>query len=163
MRKIIERLLWKLQVSWRDNVDRIVNTEGRYISIDDIFLLVEQKARALSNPVFGKLPFLEKENKNNRDRGQSAKSEKCSDRQISFVTITDKKPPKTSSRVSSNSANPFKKKCPFCNADHTFAECSSFAQVPAADQRDFVMKQRLCFFLLEWRPPVQSLLQEETM
>ena len=60
MRKIIERLPPKLQASWRDNADRILNTEGGDICIDDISLFVEQKARALSNPVFGKLPFLEK-------------------------------------------------------------------------------------------------------
>ena len=41
MRKIIERLLPKLQVSWRDNADRILNTKGRDICIDDIFLFVE--------------------------------------------------------------------------------------------------------------------------
>jgi len=148
MRKIIERLPPKLQASWRDNADKILNTEGRDICIDDISLFVEQKARALSNPVFGKLPFLEKEKKNNRDRGLRSKSEKRGHKQIALVTITDKKPPSTSSRDSSNSANPSQKKCPFCNADHTLAECSSFAKVPDADQRDFVMKQRLCFSCL---------------
>jgi len=147
MQKIIERLPPKLQASWRDNADKILNTEGRDICIDDISLFVEQKARALSNPVFGKLPFLEKEKKNNRDRGLRSKSEKCGDKQIALVTITDKKPPSTSSRDSSNSANPSQKKCPFCNADHTLAECSSFAKVPDADQRDFVMKW-LCFSCL---------------
>ena len=147
MRKIIERLPPKLQASWRDNADRILNTEGRDICIDDISLFVEQKARALSNPVFGKLPFLEKEKKNSRDRGHRSKSEKRGDKPIALVTVTDKKPPVTSSRDSSISANP-SKKCPFCNADHTLAECSSFAKVPDADQRDFVMKQRLCFSCL---------------
>ena len=134
--------------SWRDNADRILNTEGRDICIDDISLFVEQKARALSNPVFGKLPFLEKERKNSRNRGQKSKTEKRNDKQISLVTITDKKPSSTSGRDSSNSAYSSQRKCPFCNADHSLAECSSFAKVLAADQRDFVMKQRLCFSCL---------------
>jgi len=146
--RIIERLPPKLQASWRDNADRILNTEERDICIDDISLFVQEKARALSNPVFGKLPFLEKEKTNNRDRGLRCKSEKRGDKQIALVTITDKKPPSTSSRDSSNSANPSQKKYPFCNADHTLAECSGFAQVPDADQHDFVMKQRLCFSCL---------------
>ena len=148
MRKIIERLPPKLQASWRDNADRILDTEGRDICIDDISLFVEQKARALSNPVFGRLPFLDKEKKNNRDRGQRSRSEKRGDKQIALVTITDKKPPSTSSHDSSNSAKPSQKKCLFCNADHTLAECSSLAKVPDAEQRDFVMKQRLCFSCL---------------
>ena len=41
MRKIIERLPPKLQVSWRYNAVRILNTEGRDICIDDISLFVE--------------------------------------------------------------------------------------------------------------------------
>ena len=86
----------------------------------------------MSNPVFGKLPFLKKEKKNNRDRGQRSKSEKCGDKQISLVTIADKKPPITSSLDLSSSANPSQKKYPFCNAD----------------QLDFLMKQRLCFSCL---------------
>ena len=142
------------KVTWTDDikssqiVNKILNTEGRDICIDDISLFVEQKVRALSNPVYTKLPFLEKEKKNNRDRGLRSKSEKRGDKQIALVTITDKKPPSTSSRDSSNSPNPSQKKCPFCNADHTLAECSSFAKVPDVDQRDFVMKQRLCFSCL---------------
>ena len=139
MRKIIERLPPKLQASWRDNADRILDTEGRDICIDDISLFVEQKAHALSNPVFGRLPFLDKEKKNNRDRGHRSRSEKRGNKQIALVTITDKKPPSTPSHDSSNSAKPSQKKCPFCNADHTFAK------VPDVEQRDFVMKQRLCF------------------
>jgi len=102
----------------------------------------------LSSSVFGKLPYLEREKKNNRDRGLRSKSERRGTRQVAFVTITDKKPPSISSRVSSHSANPPQKKCLFCNADHTLAEWSSFFKVPDADQRDFVMKQRLCFSCL---------------
>ena len=58
MRKIIKRLPPKLQASWRDNADRILNTEGRDICIDDISLFVEQKARALSS--LWKIAFLGK-------------------------------------------------------------------------------------------------------
>ena len=92
--------------------------------------------------------LLEKDKKNNRDRGHRSKSEKHGDKQIALVTVTNKKPPSTSSRDSSNSANPSKKTCPFCNADHTLTECSSFAKVPDANHRDFVMKHRLCFSCL---------------
>ena len=144
MRQIIKRLPPKLDTSCHDNTDRIPNTEGRDVCIDDISLFIEQKAHALSYPVFGKLPFLEKGKKDNRDRGPRSKSEKCGDMQIALFTITDKTPPSTSSHDSSNAANPSQKKCPFCNADHTLAECSSFAKVPNADLRNFVMKQRLC-------------------
>ena len=87
MRKIVERLPPNLQASGRDNADRILDTEGRDICIGDISLFVEQKARALSNPVFGRLPFLEKERTNNRDSRQRSKSERRGDKQIALVTI----------------------------------------------------------------------------
>ena len=57
MRKIIERLPSKLQSSWRDNADRILNADKREVCIEDIASFVEEKSRALSNPIFGKLPF----------------------------------------------------------------------------------------------------------
>ena len=41
MQKIIERLPLKLQTSWRENADRILNTEERDMCIDDISLFVE--------------------------------------------------------------------------------------------------------------------------
>ncbi|KAL9976387.1 hypothetical protein ACROYT_G013685 [Oculina patagonica] len=97
MRKIVERLPPKLQASWRNEAHRILNTEAREVCIDDISLFVEQKARALSNPVFGKLPCLEKEKKNSKDKRPKSKSEKPGSNQLSLVTISGKQPPPSSS------------------------------------------------------------------
>ena len=69
MRKIIERLPPKLQISWRDTADRILHKEEREVCIEDVSLFVEQKSRALNNPIFGKLPCLEKEAGTARKRG----------------------------------------------------------------------------------------------
>nr|XP_058944749.1 uncharacterized protein LOC131772813 [Pocillopora verrucosa] len=148
MRKIIERLPPKLQASWRDNADRILNSEARDVCIDDISLFVEQKARTLSNPVFGKLPCLEKEKKNSKDRGSRSKSERPGGKQLSLVTISETKSALNSSADVSSAVHSSKKNCLFCNADHNLTECSSFAKVPPTDRQEFVMKQRLCFSCL---------------
>ena len=148
MRKIIERLPPKLQASWRDNADRILNSEARDICIDDISLFVEQKARTLSNPVFGKLPCLEKEKKNSKDRGSRSKSERPGGKQLSLVTISETKSALNSSADVLSAVHSSKKNCLFCNADHNLTECSSFAKVPPTDRQEFVMKQRLCFSCL---------------
>ena len=148
MRKIIERLPPKLQASWRDNADRILNSEARDICIDDISLFVEQKARTLSNPVFGKLPCLEKEKKNCKDRGSRSKSERPAGKQLSLVTISETKSALNSSADVLSAVHSSKKNCLFCNADHNLTECSSFAKVPPTDRQEFVMKQRLCFSCL---------------
>ena len=148
MRKIIERLPPKLQASWRDNADRILNSEARDVCIDDISLFVEQKARTLSNPVFGKLPCLEKEKKNCKDRGSRSKSERPAGKQLSLVTISETKSALNSSADVLSAVHSSKKNCLFCNADHNLTECSSFAKVPPTDRQEFVMKQRLCFSCL---------------
>ena len=145
MRKIIEKLPPKLQASWRNNADDIINTEARDVSIDDISLFVEQKARVLSNPVFGKLPCLEKEKKKNgKEKGSTSKSEKPSEK-LSLVTFSEKKPPPSSS---SEASSPAKKNCLFCNDAHDLTDCSNFAKVSDAERHDFVMKSRLCFSCL---------------
>ena len=75
MRKIIERLPSKLQSSWRDNTDRILNADKREVCIEDIASFVEEKSRALSNTIFGKLPFLAKDKKKSQMRGTKSKPE----------------------------------------------------------------------------------------
>ena len=61
MRKLIERLPYKLQERWRDTANRIMNDEKREITIEDISKFVEQRARSLNNLVFGKLSFPSKD------------------------------------------------------------------------------------------------------
>ena len=79
MRKIIERLSPKLQSSWRDNADRILNADKREVCIEDIasfVTLCHVKSRALSNPIFGKLPFLAKDKTKSQTRGTKSKDRK---------------------------------------------------------------------------------------
>ena len=75
MRKIIERLPNKLQSSWRDNADRILNANKREVCIEDIASFVDEMSRALSNPIFGKLPSLAKDKKKSQTRGAKSKPE----------------------------------------------------------------------------------------
>ena len=161
MRKIIDRLPPRLQISWRNNADRIINMEGREVCIEDISLFVEQKSRALNDPVFGMLPCLTREKKNSKDKGTKSKGDGPGAKQLSFVTLSDKNPPNPSDK---NPPNPVKdvsgpsgsvtnpadssKNCPFCRETHNLSDCPSFAKVPDLKRFDFVMKQRLCFSCL---------------
>ena len=47
----------------------------REVCIEDIASFVEEKSRALSNPIFGKLPFLAKDKKKSQMRGTKSKPE----------------------------------------------------------------------------------------
>ena len=75
VRKIIERLPPKLQSSWRDNADRILNADKREVCIEDIASFVEEKSRTLSNPIFGKLPLLAKDKKKSQMWGAKSNPE----------------------------------------------------------------------------------------
>ena len=170
MRKIIQRLPPRLQISWRNNADRIINMEGREVCIEDISLFVGQKSRALNDPVFGKLPCLTKEKKNSKDKGTKSKADCPGTKQLSFVTLSDKNPTNLSDKnppnpseknppnpvkdVSgpsgsvTNPADSSKKNSPFCRETHNLSDCPSFAKVPDQERFEFVMKQRLCFSCL---------------
>ena len=56
MRRIIEKLPFKLQERWRDVADDIMNVKTREVTIEDISSFVDKRVRAMSNPIFGKLP-----------------------------------------------------------------------------------------------------------
>ena len=90
MRKIIDRLPPSLQVKWRENADRILNVEEREIRIEDISDFVEQKSRSLSNPVVGKLPFLEKENTGPKERRSKTRNDEPGAKKLSLTTISEK-------------------------------------------------------------------------
>ena len=55
LKKIIDRLPYRLKLQWRDVVDRIMEKEHREITVQDITYFVSTKARAATHPVFGKI------------------------------------------------------------------------------------------------------------
>ena len=151
MRKIIERLPSKLQSSWRDNADRILNADKREVCIEDIASFVEEKSRALSNPIFGKLPFLAKDKKKSQTRGTKSKPEGSGPgpRELSnFSTSSQKSPMDQNKSQEKKSEDLSKRSCLFCRQIHNLVDCPAFAKIPVRERYDFVMKQRLCFSCL---------------
>ena len=133
MRKITDRLPPSLQIKWRENADRILNVEGREIRIEDISDFVEQKSRSLSNPVFGKLPFLEKENTGPRERKSKARNDKPGAKKLSLATISERnlesqQPVVSLSSVNKPASADFTKCCLFCHGSHHLTDCSDFAK-----------------------------------
>ena len=151
MRKIIERLPSKLQSSWRDNADRILNADKREVCIEDIASFVEEKSRALSNPIFGKLPFLAKDKRKSQTRGTKSKPEGSGPgpRELSnFSTSSQKSPMDQNKSQEKKSEDLSKRSCLFCSQIHNLVDCPAFAKIPVRERFDFVMKQRLCFSCL---------------
>ena len=151
MRKIIARLPPKLQSSWRDHADRILNADKREVCIEDIASFVEEKSRALSNPIFGKLPFLAKDKRKSQTRGTKSKPEGSGPgpRELSnFSTSSQKSPMDQNKSQEKKSEDLSKRSCLFCRQIHNLVDCPAFAKIPVRERYDFVMKQRLCFSCL---------------
>ncbi|CAB4036271.1 Hypothetical predicted protein [Paramuricea clavata] len=55
LKKIIGRLPFGMRLKWRDAVDRIVENEGRDVTIKDVTSFVTARARAGTHPVFGRV------------------------------------------------------------------------------------------------------------
>ena len=141
----------RLQSIWRNNADRILNADKREVCIEDIASFVEEKSRALSNPIFGKLPFLAKDKKKSQTRGTKSKPEGSGPgpRELSnFSTSSQKSPMDQNKSQEKKSEDLTKRRCLFCNQIHNLVDCPAFAKIPVRERFDFVMKQRLCFSCL---------------
>ena len=44
-----------MRLKWRDTVDRIIESEERGVTIEDVTKFVTAKARAATHPIFGKV------------------------------------------------------------------------------------------------------------
>ena len=141
----------RLQSIWRNNADRILNADKREVCIEDIASFVEEKSRALSNPIFGKLPFLAKDKRKIQMRGTKSKPEGSGPgpRELSnFSTSSQKSPMDQNKSQEKKSEDLSKRSCLFCSQIHNLVDCPAFAKIPVRERFDFVMKQRLCFSCL---------------
>jgi hypothetical protein len=74
MKNIIEKLPFKLQERWRDAADRIINVQGREVTIEDISNFVEERARAVNNPIFGRIQYSTKDKNDHKVKTTTQKS-----------------------------------------------------------------------------------------
>lgn len=90
MHKIVDRLPHKLQDRWRDIADYIINVQEREVTIKDVADFVEQKARSLNNPVFGKTTADARQKMEARSRMTGHRSDATSKRTV-FAAYTEAK------------------------------------------------------------------------
>ena len=108
-RKIIDRLPYSLRVTWHDTVDRIVETDGRDVTVTDIMMFVTARARAATHPVFGKRSPNPSSLSLQKDQRKPPKADGFS---------SQGRPADDSSRVTDEASSKPKPKCPLCKAAH---------------------------------------------
>ena len=123
--RVINRLPFGMRLKWRDTVDRIIESEGRDVTIEDVTKFVTAKARAATHPIFGKVVNENKgkqeDNKGRRQFGSKAGR---------FAT-------------QGNEGRVNKSACP-CNANHWLSRCDKFRKWSLEERRKYVKDNKLC-------------------
>ena len=125
LRRVINRLPFEMRLKWRDTVDRIIESEERDVTIEDVTKFVTAKARAATHPIFGKVVNENKgkqeDNKGRRQFGSKAGG---------FAT-------------QGNEGRVNKSACP-CNANHWLSRCDKFRKWSLEERRKYVKDNKLC-------------------
>ena len=127
LHKIIEKLPFGLRQKWRDIADDITEVRQREITIEDVAVFVEKRARASSHPIFGKISKEMNGKKSVRGRkvippgGLSL-----------AMNGTDGQRPRP------------KLKCPSCDGDHWLSRCEKFRKKTVEERFKLVRLLKLC-------------------
>ena len=125
LKKIINRLPFGMRLKWRDTVDRIIEKEGRDVTIEDVTEFVTAKARAATHPIFGKIV---NENKGKQEDNKGKRQ--FGSRASGFSTQGEQ-------------GKPNKSTCP-CNANHWLSRCDKFRKLSLEERKKYVRDNKLC-------------------
>ena len=118
MRKIVEKLPYHCQDSWRSRVIQIKEEARRKVIFEDIVSFVDREVRKLTDPTFGKLVKTDMGVK--RAHTVSA-------------TAVDEIP------------RPRAMKCLYCGEQHHTDSCEEFNDLPYEYRKQFIFERGLCF------------------
>ena len=127
LRRIIDRLPYGMRLKWRDTVDRIVESEARDVTVEDIMAFVTAKARAATHPIFGKVQ------NENKAKLMVNKPKQQGPRASGFSTQGKSEPSK-----------PLDAKCLLCSGKHWLPRCARFRKQSLAERQRLVKEKRLC-------------------
>jgi hypothetical protein len=125
LKRIINRLPTAMQYKWQDAVGRIVEQEGRDITINDVTKFVTSRARAANHPVFGKV---DRERKEKIDPDQR-RSRPPGIRANVFSTHGEEENQEGATK---------RRTCPSCKQNHWLSRCERFRKQSLVDRQKFV-------------------------
>ncbi|XP_071958625.1 uncharacterized protein [Antedon mediterranea] len=128
LRKIIERLPYRLRLRWREVVDTIIVKEKRDVNIKDITKFVTDKARVATHPVFGKIEPVKSTNSPNSDK----------------LSTNHKSSSYAVHNSQSNTPVTSQPTCPLCCEDHWLSRCEQFRRKSLNDRWKCVNDKKIC-------------------
>ncbi|CAB4034694.1 Hypothetical predicted protein [Paramuricea clavata] len=118
--------LQRFSTKWRDVADDITDVRQREITVEDIEVFVEKRARASNHPIFGKI------SKETRSEKPAGKKERFPNGSSFFTNGNDGQSPRP------------KLKCPSCKGEHWLSRCEDFKIKPVKERFKLVRSLRLC-------------------
>ena len=135
LKKIISRLPFDMRRKWRDIADDISECQRRDITIKDVALFIEKRARSASHPVFGEITPTKSgiAKPIQRSGGYSGGSS----RKV-FGTSGESK------RNSDHGESRSRPQCPLCNNRHRLSQCGDFRSKSLEERMKITRAKGLC-------------------
>ena len=124
MRKIVDRLPFRLRIKWRESVDNLMQKEERDANLQDIAKFVESRARVANHPIFGKVT------------SDAKRADPPSNKRPSY--------PKGGNHAYAADGKEISCRCPSCSANHWLSQCNAFKKMNVDQRYKFVRMKKLC-------------------
>lgn len=131
MRKVLEKLPFPMQDRWRRVADKILEHDYRPVSFSDLVEFIEDEARILSNPIFGRhLLNPQRDGKTKRfEEGSRIHRDRVKTTKVNCQTVT----------------KDIVQTCLCCGKEHYTDECRVLKDRSEEDKREFITSNALCF------------------
>lgn len=146
IQKLIMKLPFNLRKMWRRSINHIMETERRSVTFSDLAEFVDNEARVIANPIFGKITEDTKPKNERQDTQNSCLQNRSGRSKTSLATQVgnvQSLPPDAS--LSGSTPPTEKVLCSFCNSGHTLEACEALKRLPYPDQIQFLKSKHLCF------------------
>ena len=150
LQKIIAKLPFPLQLSWRKTVDTL-EQNNKDVTFNELVNFIDREARIAKHPVFSSVALAEAEGKN-RAADTKLSVNKVSNPRSNAAYTAKVQVTKTSdfldTRAEEYSAEPAVqaslREC-MCSQSHDLDSCEVFLNKPVDERKAFLIKNRLCF------------------
>ena len=142
IQKLVMKLPFNLRKSWRRLVDNIMETEERSVMFRDLAEFVDNEARVIANPVFGKIVEDTKpkqDTRNGRPRNRFGGRETSLAAQVGSDLNTSPDAPSGPAPSTADGS------CSFCNSEHNLESCEALRRRPYQERIQFLISKHLCF------------------
>lgn len=146
IQKLVMKLPFNLRKMWRRSINHIMETERRSVTFSDLAEFVDNEARVIANPIFGKITEDTKPKNERQDTQNSCLQNRSGRSKTSLATQVgnvQSLPPDAS--LSGSTPPTEKVLCSFCNSGHTLEACEALKRLPYPDQIQFLKSKHLCF------------------